>query len=168
MRRDFFEKRIFQPGEKWRIDLILLSKVTVYQDYIRAFFEEENMLGEVFYQITDFKRAPLVISGLYSGTLKVETPVMGEEEIANQVLYYAERYGCDVHGTPQLTFEREKILFDENPYWLNGRRITVSGKVGLLRCINLDRMFLKIGIGKTNYIGGGRCHAIETQDYNQE
>ncbi|MGI6711076.1 MAG: hypothetical protein ACOX4W_06540 [Bacilli bacterium] len=158
--RNFVEKKEISQGEIITINIFLFKELVKYEDYIISFFES-NYFFEYFYQLLEHKKE-VISKDNYSGKIRIITPIVECENIIKQLEYYNKNYNCDFSLDISLKCLNEKKIYDEFRYRFNDKLFNLSGLIGEFEVKNINRVFFEIGLGKTNFIGGGR--AIESKN----
>ncbi|HOI47452.1 MAG TPA: hypothetical protein PLR26_06990 [Bacilli bacterium] len=161
IKRSVIEKQNYINTQILNIDIYFFHSLLPYEDYIKAFFEPNNLLFEQYYQIISFKKMILKEGSAFSGTIKVETPLQRVEDLAIQIEYYNHTYQTTFIIPTEVQWINKNHIVDERYHTMNRVRFQLGGNIGTMKVNNLDKALFYIGIGKTNFIGGGTISEIK-------
>jgi len=161
------EKKCYAKDDIFILNFYLFSNLLPYEGYLRGYIEESNQFYNQFYQIFSYQKTVLQAGYNYSGDIKLITPCQEIENLSSQIEYYNSKYKCKLLIPKQIIFSNEKIIFDETRYFINNNRFFLGGKIGTIKIVEMDSIFIMIGFGKTNFLGGGMGYASQNQNEDE-
>lgn len=165
IKNSMFVKSLYRENEELVIQFYLLGNCENYGAYIELFFQEylnHRFVGFDF-QIKLFERETINCQMITRNTISL-TSLVEEgniKDVYNTMMdYYNDHYGTSFEGVINDNFEKG-IPSSYKPVSLGTKRIVPKGV--LYKEIAIPEpwndLILNIGLGKFNYIGGGK---IET------
>jgi hypothetical protein len=155
VKRDFVQKRVYDSNEKIQIVFYIFKGLQKYEGYLTGFFETKNMIKDNLYQILDFKKEILELPDLISDKIKIVNPISGIECIKEQISYYNQYYDANFHENIDIKPIQTLKMIDQNRYQIQNYRFQFSGEVGIYEVHYWNSILLEVGVGKTNFLGGG-------------
>lgn len=167
---DWFLKRVYYPGEEMKVKFYFIGDCASFEPLVDIMISQlhGSFLENPFY-LAKIKAKEIDTDKKCRSTsvLNVKTPVEDvniQKVIEKMMHYYMEVYEfCP--PMPAFKFENTLSHFIEFPkIELNHKRMAFNGVGGVWKVQDSDKFpkyLKKIGIGKMNYIGGGK---IETED----
>ncbi|WP_305153037.1 hypothetical protein [uncultured Dubosiella sp.] len=170
MKIDRFGKNRFFAQEERRFTFYFIGECEKYSDFVELFFHSlrQSLWKNPFYlkQIQKERVDESICSGT---TIEVDTVVENDslhQIIQNTLTSYQVQYGL------QSTFSCESLEPDremkirEEPCFLGTRKVRPVGKIGTYRGekIELPKFLFETGIGRWNYLGGGKIAIKNTFD----
>jgi len=156
------EKKNYAPNEKVTLNFYLFPSLLQYEGYLTGFFETKNMIREHLFQILDFKKENLELHDIKTDKIKILNPISEIDCIKEQIVYYNQNYDTSFNDEIEIKPIQIRKIIDQNRYQIQNYRFQFSGEVGTFQVVNWNNILLEIGVGKTNFVGGGV--GIENQD----
>lgn len=155
------EKKTFQQHEFCEIKLYLFHDLVKFEDFIKSFFEDNNYLYNNFFQINDFKKTILKTNKLYSGEIFFYTPILDYDQVNQQLSYYNEKYNLNINNSIRIEVIASNKVSSNERLYINNALIRFEGYIGKFQVENYDMSLFEVGIGKINFLGGGRAYEVE-------
>ena len=134
---------------------------TTNLSYIPLEIKEQEWFYEVdlsmfIASIIDTLNQKKSLDELYNGKLKSETLLTDMNEIPLCLCYYNEKYNCQyIIPDTKIVLEGSYIR-DFNYYQINLKRFYFNGFKMIIEVKNYPAIFMRIGIGKNAFLGGGK------------
>lgn len=151
--RNLIEKQDFEPRETLTVRIRLIGN-TEYRGYIDGFFDQMTMIKGFPVMVRKGEAVTLNSGVLENRVVNVMTPVVGR--ITDQIEYYRSSYQCDFQCAMKPDIVDERKVHDRRSYRIDRCRIMTSGWIGKIHVTRIDERLLRIGFGKTNFMGGGK------------
>ncbi len=154
--RQLLEKKKYNKNESLELSFYLIGTATQYVDFISEYLDTTNKLWNNFFQKRLMKVEYLDDTELYNGKLKSETLLTDMNEIPLCLCYYNEKYNCQyIIPDTKIVLEGSYIR-DFNYYQINLKRFYFNGFKMIIEVKNYPAIFMRIGIGKNAFLGGGK------------
>ena len=159
---DLFEKKSYSKGEQKIWNFYFVGNTSVYLKYIEVFMDSLNqkLAGNFFYMNSISEKNIDIKYPIPGSAYKIQFPIESvnfADSYNRMVAYYNQNYGCNykiIENEICLTNSKKIVLPD---LYLGTRKIRIKGYVGdVLIPDDIDRELLSIGIGRYNFIGGGK------------
>lgn len=166
-KRQMFTKRLYRENEEITFEILLIGNNQQYDQYLYLFFKEY-----LDYRIINF---PFLIKNIiksdfdshliYANKLRINTIIENKnfKESYNQMIhYYNSHYECGYVPIGAYDISDLKKV-KEDVYKVNTKIIAPKGYVYVV-CFENQILsdFIKLGIGKYNFIGGGSVEIIDS------
>lgn len=159
IRRNLVEQIHYSNTERLSFDLFLIGNVK-FRGYIESFFSELRSIDRQPVLIDEISIKAVENELVYDKAFRVSTPLSGFG-FQEQIDYYHSRYGVMFALSMSNKIIQERQVYDKTRYRLDTRTFSLSGVLGRVHIHMIDRSLLLIGLGSTNFIGGGRLDEIE-------
>ena len=166
--QELFSKRRFNAGEQHSLVFYLIGTCKDYEDYIMLFFKNLNqrLFNSLFY-LKDYRSRMLLKKEISVQCFEVSSPIESasfSDCYNRMVSYYEEHYNLNAATIETGSNLKEQYMIDWDSISFQTKRVKVNGFAGeVIDIISLDSRFIETGIGKFNYIGGGRIE-IKNRD----
>lgn len=166
-KKDGFENNIFHNNEEYIFEIYIVGDCDKYRQYIDVFFEEylNHKLAGHFFNIKKIEKENISEEIIKHTKINICSIIENNDFLQsyNQMVnYYNDKYGCHynrlsdighVSSIKNINLDKRKLLT---------KTILLNGYLYRIDSINvISSDFIKIGVGKYNYIGGGK---IEIKD----
>jgi len=81
--------------------------------------------------------------------------------LSEQADYYRTAYETNLPIGQHSALEQARAVYDKRRYTIDHKTIACSGVIGTIAFDSIDSRYLDLGIGKSNFIGGGQLIEIE-------
>lgn len=162
---DKFSSRQLKSAEEHIFKFFLIGNARIYSDFISLFFEQRNILSGFPYQLISIEDKELESRLFPTREFTVQTLMESKDFICNynkMTTYYNENYDTDFKllQTDQCS---NNLLFIKEPVLFTGtKKVQPKGFIGSMKFedpLLLDSSLMEIGIGKWNYLGGGKIES---------
>lgn len=162
---EFFNKNIFKKQEIKKFEFYLIGDVKLFSNYIELFFNNLNQsLCNNYFYFHNYETKTLHMNEKIKVS-NIVTPIenLCLSTVYNEMInYYNKKYHTDFiinNENINLSSFREVSY---KPIMINNVPIYYRGFIGSIKeSFLIDNVFEKIGIGKFNFLGGGK---IETKN----
>jgi len=157
VRRDLYVKTHYLPNDTMDIELFLLGNIYI-QQYIHGFFEQLTQIHRVHVYVKEVQTSTLKEEMNHNIHFKLLTPT-DWTCLDEQTQYYQDRYHVKV---PKVQFEditHRRVIHDRRIYRIDTKRLSYQGEIAEIRCKEISSVWLELGIGKWNFLGGGAIDA---------
>jgi hypothetical protein len=159
IKRNIAEPMKYSSRSKFQIELFLLGNAA-FRGYIESFFEHLKEINKQYVMVQNVGKEILESQRLEDRKYRIMTPFK-ETDISTQLAYYLDRYKCRFEPTTINHIQKKRKVYDKTSYRLDNRHIRINGVLGDVVFESIDALLVEIGIGQTNFIGGGTLHALE-------
>jgi len=159
IKRNLVEQTKYSFRSSFRVELFLLGN-KAFKGYIESFFEDLTNIDRNPVTARQNRAATLEPNLLKEKTCRLMTPFK-DTDLKGQLHYYMEKYSCHFELSNPSIVKNMRRVYDQARYRLDDTVIRINGVLGDIFFDSLDARLLEIGIGQTNYLGGGSLHALE-------
>lgn len=166
-KRQMFTKRLYKENEEITFEILLIGNNQQYDQYIYLFFKEylNYRIINFPFLIKDIIKLDFDSHLIYADKLRIITIIENKDfkESYNQMIhYYNSHYECGYVPIGAYDISDLKKV-KEDVYKVNTKIIAPNGYVyDVCFKSRLPSEFVKIGIGKYNFIGGGSVEIIDS------
>lgn len=163
LRIDRFSKRRFTKDEELELKFYWIGKSVDYAQFMDVFFQTLNQkLWENPFYIYNRSQKKVKDDPIVFDRIQIKSVIETEDvksSVQEMLAYYNDRYGTDFK---EKLMEFKKIHSKpvyEGRFSLRTRTITMKGVIGAFESQELSELpasILEIGIGKWNFLGGGK------------
>ncbi len=158
-----FEKRLFKENEEFRFTVFCIGKSSLYRSYINIFFENysDGKLAGFPFLLKSIEKRTVSSSGFIpTGRISIISPVESSDfsqVYNNMVSYYRDFYGLDLVPVEE-SFSAENVKeVNSGKVYLGTKAVNIRGYVyNLTLQDSLPDIVSMFGVGKYNFLGGGR------------
>ena len=163
---EMFPKSIYQKEENASFTFYFIGNMQRYQQYVHLFFQSylEQQIAGTFFYLKSIQPSTIEETTLSFNVLQVKTMIEQENFISSynaMIDYYNTFYDC--HFKPiednLITIEKTIRKISDTPFSVKTKKIYRSGFIGNYHfntTISMPSSLYEIGIGKLNYLGGGK------------
>ncbi len=157
--RDLIEKTVFDLEESLILNFFLIGNEN-YKGYVLGFFEQLNSLMGFSIKCDLIEVALLKKENKGMVKTRIVTPFV-IVDLTEQAEYYLRTYEVALPIKSNFKIVQSRSVFDKRRFVIDRKTITTSGIIGELMFDAIDSRYFTIGIGKSNFIGGGQINEIE-------
>ncbi len=154
VKRNLIEKQNFRAGDSLVIEFYALAATSLF-GYIEGFFNHMTTLVNTVVRVKLIKKDVLSSENLYDQVFQIMTPLVNFMPI-EQMNYYDQAYGCRLDIGDYEIVGRMRTVQDRRIYHLDSNKVVMSGDIGSIRVTWINRIWIEIGLGYTNFLGGGQ------------
>ncbi len=160
--RTIFEKRQYKDRDVLEVDFYLIGKWQSCSDLFESYIADTQKYGltknRYPFIIKEFKKEVLNEVKQTLSEIKFLTPYVNGD-LNKQIIYYNDKYDTNFYPTNLIILNEDAKMYYERKYiWIANERIRYSGKIGSLYVekVSIDKRILNVGLGKLNFLGGGK------------
>lgn len=160
VKRQLVEKRFYHDQSSFDIDLFLIGN-QAFKGYIESFFENLQKLEDAIIVTVKKSHQVLESKSLFDRSFRIMTPYK-ETDLTKQMAYYDKHYATLLTYQGMSAMTDKRTVKDVTRYRLDVQTIKLYGTIGQITFQRIDDIIATIGIGQTNFLGGGQL--IEIKD----
>jgi adenine-specific DNA glycosylase len=159
IRRNMVEQVQYEAQERIIFDVFLIGHKP-FRGYVEGFFDQLKMIEKHPVYVQLIRIDDLDKQVICNRDFHIITP-LSNIHFQDQLDYYHEQYETSFELTGFNEIKDKRVVRDQTYYRIDRETFRLFGVIGKVHIDRIDHALQLIGIGQTNFIGGGQLDEIK-------